>query len=146
VRLLAGDLAYHENRAGDALHDYQAAYTIRPSLSEAYFRAGVVLRNRGSIPEAQEAFQLARQANLAAPAIPRYSNNFAFCLAKLGRLEEALALYGQNTNYPLSALEASRLLLARGEMRWARDFVQRAVDWLSEGHCRFTAESRAVGL
>ena len=66
VRLLAGDLAYHENRAGDALKDYQAAYTMRPSLSEAYFRAGVVLRNRGSILEAKEAFQLAIQANPAA--------------------------------------------------------------------------------
>jgi tetratricopeptide (TPR) repeat protein len=132
VRLLKGDLTYHENRAGDALQDYQAAYTLRPSLSEAYFRAGVVLRNRGSRLEAKEAFQLAIQANPAAPAIPRYSNNLAFCLAKLGRLEEALWLYGQNTHYPLSALEASRLLLERGEIKRARDFVQRAVDWLSD--------------
>jgi hypothetical protein len=53
-------------------------------------------------------------------------------LAKLGRLDEALWLYGQNTHYPLSALEASRLLLARGEIKRARDFVQRAVDWLSD--------------
>jgi tetratricopeptide (TPR) repeat protein len=131
-RLLAGDLAYHDHRAGDALQDYQAAYTMRPSFAEAYFRVGVVLRRRGDIAAAKAVFTRALDAHPVARAIPRYSNNLAFCLAKLGSLDAALEYYGQNTQYPLSALEASRLLLQRGELTQARDFVQRAVDWLSD--------------
>ena len=119
-------------RAGDALKEYEAAYNARPSFSEAYFRAGVVLRNRGSVAEAKEAFERAMKANPAAPAVPRYSNNLAFSLAKLGRVEEALMLYGKNTYYPLSAIEASRFLMERGDLKRARDSVQRAVDWLSD--------------
>ena len=85
VRVLTGDLAFHENRAGDALKEYEAAYKARPSFSEAYFRAGVVLLHRGSVDEAKDAFERAMKANPAAAAVPRYSNSLAFCLAKLGR-------------------------------------------------------------
>lgn len=142
VRLLAGDLAYHDNRVGDALQDYQAAYARRPSLSEAYFRAGVMLRHHGRLLEAAEAFQRAMHANTMALAIPQYSNNLAFCLSKLGNLEEALRLYGQNAEHPLSALEASRLLLAGGEMTQARDAVQRAVAWLSDRRIAALAQNQ----
>ena len=131
VRVLAGDLAFHENRAGDALKEYEKAYRARPSFSEAYFRAGVVLIHRGSIKDAKDALERATTANAAAAAVPRYSNSLAYCLAKLGRLDEALTLYGKNANYPLSAIEASRLLMIRGEVKQARDFIQRAVNWLN---------------
>ena len=43
-----------------------------------------------------------------------------------------MTLYGKNSNYPLSAIEASRLLMIRGEVKQARDFIQRAVNWLSD--------------
>jgi tetratricopeptide (TPR) repeat protein len=132
VRVLAGDLAFHDDRAGDALKEYEWAYKARPSFSEAYFRAGVVLLHRGSINDAKDAFERAMNSNPAAAAVPRYSNSLAFCLVKLGRLDEALNLYGKNSNYPLSAIEASRLLLIRGQVRQARDFIQRAVDWLND--------------
>jgi tetratricopeptide (TPR) repeat protein len=132
VRLLAGDLAFHENRAGDALNEYERASRARPSFSEAYFRAGIVLLHRGSIKDAKEALERAMNANPAAAAVPRYSNALAFCLAKLGRLDEALTIYGRNSNYPLSAIEASRLLMIRGEVKQARDLIQRAVNWLND--------------
>ena len=63
VHLLAGDLAFHENRAGDALKEYEAAYKSRPSFSEAHFRAGVVLIHRGSVNDAKDAFERAINAN-----------------------------------------------------------------------------------
>ena len=132
VQLLVGDLAYHEDRVGDALQAYQTAFDKRPSLAEASFRAGVVLRQRGDISAAATAFAQAMQANQAAPAVPRYRNNLAFCMAKLDRLKEALTLYGASQQYPLSALEASRLLLAHGEIPQAHDAVQRAVAWLQD--------------
>ena len=132
VHVLRGDLAYYDKRAGDALKQYEGAYKLRPSLSEAFFRSGVIFSHRGSFVEAQQAFERALKASPAAAEVPRYRNNLAFVLAKLGKQDEAIDLYGQNAEYPLSAIEAARLFMQRGELKRARDSMQLAINWLRD--------------
>jgi len=135
LSLLEGDLAYADGRRDDALKHYDAAKRANPQLSEAFFRTGVVYLDQGRLPEAKAMFERALTANALAPLVPRYRNNLAYTLGKLGSYEEAIAEYGKHPKYALSAVESARLLWLAGgadDLARARDHLEQAITWLTD--------------
>ncbi len=98
--LLAGALALSWTRPwGLAL----AQPAEREAEAKAYFLSGVELLNAGKIEAALEQFQRSRAA------FPRGKNtiNAAICLERLGRFDEALALYEELRDQRAAELEPS---------------------------------------
>jgi tetratricopeptide (TPR) repeat protein len=128
LNLFMGKLYGAEHKIDDALPYYQAALKLNPKLAEAHFDLGVLYEQQGKKTEARKSYEQA----LAISSTPKYRDNLAYWYFKQRNYEKAIALYGQNSNYPLSALGLAKIHGLRGEWQQAEALQRQALALLTQ--------------
>lgn len=126
LNLFMGKLFGADHKIGAALPYYQKALKFNPQLAEAYFDLGVLYEQQGKKTEAKKAYEQA----LAISATPKYRDNLAYWYFKQRNYDKAVELYGENSNYPLSALGLSKIHWLRGEWQQAEDLQRQTLQLL----------------
>jgi tetratricopeptide (TPR) repeat protein len=127
LNVFMGKLFGANHNIDAALPYYQKALKLNPKLAEAYFDLGVLYEPQGKKTEAKKAYE---QALEASSSTPKYRDNLAFWYFKQRDYDKAIALYGQNSNYPLSALGLAKIHGLRGEWQQAEALQRQALQLL----------------
>lgn len=81
---------YFNGNLEDAAYAFQAALSVDPNISTAYYLLGNTLYQQGRIEEAIVQYYKAIEAN---PFVPKVYNNLGTALASQGKHEEAIEQY-----------------------------------------------------
>ena len=84
-----GDEAYRQQRFDDAIHEFQEAVRLRPSLAEAHAKLGVIYYSRKQYETAADAFRTAVKHK---PSLDRAKALLGISAVRSGRLHEAVPL------------------------------------------------------
>lgn len=140
LKVLTGDDKYLLGDRTGALAEYQEAVKREPQLAEAYFAMGRILDLQGNPDDALPPYQKAAELS---PGTPAYHNNLADLYFRRGEYDKAVEEYGQVAEFPLSALEASRIYRLQNKLDDALGREEDAIRWLKEPSVQLAEEQNA---
>lgn len=107
---------------------FQQAITANPKLAEAHYKMAMLHEKLGNLGQAKVEILIA----LDIAPLAKYRNKLGATQFKQQHYEEAIKEFGRNKEYPLSALESSKIYWRLEYLSQALSYQKQAVEWLEE--------------
>ncbi len=128
VNLFMGEFYTANQQPEEAVKYYQQAIEQNPKLAEAHYNLAILYDQQGNHEDAKVESLKAIEIS----PTPKYRNTLGAFYFKHQYYEEAIKEYGKNKEYPLSALESSKIYWRFEYLSQAISYQKQALEWLED--------------
>ncbi|MEQ9445068.1 MAG: tetratricopeptide repeat protein [Rhodospirillaceae bacterium] len=127
--MTSGDDLLAQGRTAEARLQFENAVLIQPESAEALYKIGSIYYHQD---KEEDAVRILTKANTLKPNTPEILNTLGAALARIGRVDDAVAAFQQvflmDPSHAAAALNCGRLLLDHGFYLQAEAWLAKAVD------------------